>query len=92
MVDTWDPDDPFVYDADGFVVGLKTAPPHHADLLAEGWEGREPLPLLASSSPEGFGADVLVYHRPGSSPRTFVLAEAPPYLYCESRRDPARGI
>ena len=92
MADTWDSDDPFVYDADGFVVGLKTAPPHHAALLATGWEGRESLSLLAASSPESFGADVLVYCRPGSSLRTFVLSETPPYVYRESRRDLTRRV
>ena len=80
----WDPDDPFVLDAGGFVLGLRCAPPHHADLLAAGWEGGANLVPLVAETPEAFTADLLVYRRlDGSSHRTLILrlTEAPPYVY-----------
>ena len=80
----WDAEDPFVTDADGFVIGLKCAPPHHAELLAMGWEGGANLFPLVAPTPEAFTADLLVYRRPnGSSHRTLTLrlTEAPPYVY-----------
>jgi hypothetical protein len=77
----WDPADPFVTDADGFVVGLKTVPPHHADLLADGWEGGENLFPLVAPTPEAFTADLLVYRRADGRTLTLSLPEAPPYAY-----------
>ena len=87
MVDTWDPDDPFVYDADGFVVGLRCEPPHQADLLAVGWEGGENLFPLVRDRPEAFTADLLVYSR-GHSRETItaVLSDSPPYAYTLQRQ------
>ena len=80
----WDPIDPFVYDPDGFVVGLKCAPPHHAEMLAAGWEGGRNLFPLVADRPGHFTADVLVYTRDTSTgPRTqtAVLSDEPPYTY-----------
>lgn len=77
----WDSDAPFVYDADGFVVGLKCAPPHHAEMLRAGWEGGENLFPLVQETAEAFTADVLVYRRGGGPARTFTLPERPPYIY-----------
>jgi hypothetical protein len=80
-VDAWDPTDPFVTDANGFVVGLSAAPPHHARLLAEGWEGGRGLFPLVAASPEAFSADVLVYRHARLGTLTAVLSETPPYCY-----------
>ena len=78
----WDPADPFVLDADGFVLGLRAAPPHHARLLAEGWEGGRNLFPLVHDAPEAFTADLLVYRRV-SDGRTLTLSltESAPYTY-----------
>ena len=76
----WDPADPFVFDADGFLVGLRCPPPHHARLLAAGWEGGHNLFPLVADRPEHFTADLLVYTR-GNATRTLVLPEQPPYFY-----------
>ena len=89
---TWDPTDPFVLDGDGYVVGLRCAPPHHAELLAVGWEGGHNLSPLVADAPERFTADVLVYTRGGGGARerlTAVLPDEPPYVYLLSvRSDP----
>lgn len=78
----WDPADPFVLDADGFVLGLKAAPPHYARLIAEGWEGGHNLFPLVRDAPEAFTADLLVYRR-ASDGRTLTLSltESAPYTY-----------
>ena len=81
---TWDPADPFVLDADGFVVGLACAPPHHAAMIAAGWEGAANLFPLVADAPEHFSADLLVYTRgtgPTRETATFVLPDEPPYTY-----------
>ena len=83
-VPAWDPADPFVYDPDGFVIGLRCAPPHHARLLAAGWEGGENLRPLVAEAPERFTADLLVYTRgegAARATRTAVLTDEPPYVY-----------
>lgn len=80
----WDPADPFVTDPDGFVVGLKTAPPHHAELLAAGWGGGDNLFPLVVERPDHFTADLLVYSwgtGDGQQTRTAVLPDEPPYVY-----------
>ena len=78
---SWDPADPFVTDADGFVVGLKCAPPHHAALLADGWEGGDGLFPLVVPTPEAFTADLLVYRHADGRTLTLSLPETPPYAY-----------
>lgn len=83
----WNPCDPFVTDADGFVVGLSCMPSHHADLLAAGWEGGGNLFPLVADSPEAFTADVLTYARDvpaGRQTCTATLADEPPYVYVVS--------
>ena len=80
----WDTTDPFVTDPDGFVVGLKCAPPHHARLLAAGWEGGHNLFPLVADAPEHFAADVLVYTR-GEQTCTLVLTDEPPYGYLNAQ-------
>ena len=80
----WDPLDPFVTDPDGFVVGLKCAPPHHAELREAGWEGGKNLFPLVVDRPEAFSADVLIYTRTvNGSHKTKVttLSEHRPYTY-----------
>ena len=84
MTDAWNPLDPFVYDPDGFVVGLKCEPPHHAALLAAGWEGGSNLFPLVADRPEHFTADLLVYgKRDGNDQRTrtAILTDESPYTY-----------
>ena len=85
----WDPADPFVYDPDGFVVGLKTAPPHHAELLAAGWEGGHNLFPLVADRAEHFTADLLLYSRSANRETiTAVLADDLPYTYTLRRHSP----
>ena len=82
--DSWDPHNPFVTDADGHVVGLQCVPPHHACLLAEGWEGGRNLFPLIVEAPDLFTADLLVYTRgigADRQTRTATLPDESPYVY-----------
>ena len=85
---TWDLADPFVTDADGFVVGLKCAPVHHAATISAWWTGGAGLFPLVADGPESFTADVLVYTRGSDMARetaTFVLPDEAPYDYLRGR-------
>ena len=76
---TWNPTDPSVYDAEGFVVGLTCAPPH-ASLLADGWVGGQNLIPLVAPSPDAFSADLLVYRRAGPT-LPAALPDVPPFAF-----------
>ena len=89
----WDSSGPFVTDDQGRVVGLACEPPHHAEWLADGWEGGVNLSPLVADSPETFTADVLVYTRTAPDgtvrTRTATLPDEPPFVYLvsEARHD-----